>query len=230
MAADDRWLTPDDLPEGVTCRPLLIPDQEQIIAAIAGALLPLTYENNWQLFGAVTPAEIAVAMKTMFEQAFVEPCGVTMEVDIFSHQVAQDVDGGGIGANTKTYVPYNTSNALNVGNVTISANDFSVAPGKYLIECEHWVRADAAYGFICWLENSNSLAILAEGLHSTEPLNVHATARITTMLSFSETTLIGFMGQSTDARATDFFGLARNVAGHVEVYGFAKFTRLGEPV
>jgi microcystin-dependent protein len=69
------YLTPETLPPaGGICRPLLIPNDELIVAAVSGALYDLTLESNWEPFGAVTPAAIAAAMLEMLESYFTEPC------------------------------------------------------------------------------------------------------------------------------------------------------------
>lgn len=62
------WLTPDSIPGITTCRVLLIPDSEEIVAAISGALLLLSEAENWEAFGSVTPEEIASAMWGMWRE------------------------------------------------------------------------------------------------------------------------------------------------------------------
>ncbi len=61
------WLTPDSLPANgeVVCRQLRIPNDTLIIAAVNGALLDLTYPENWEPLGAITPDEMAAAMLGM---------------------------------------------------------------------------------------------------------------------------------------------------------------------
>lgn len=53
------WLTTDSIPNPVTSRVLLIPDDEQWIAIVCGAILELTAAYNWEQFGAKTPQECA---------------------------------------------------------------------------------------------------------------------------------------------------------------------------
>jgi len=62
-----KWLTPDIALSGITCRALFFPDGVDWLAIVAGALLPLTYESSFELFGTATPAETAAAFRQMFD-------------------------------------------------------------------------------------------------------------------------------------------------------------------
>jgi len=61
------YLTPDENPTESTCRVLFIPDNEQFIAIVRGALQELTYPENWFQFGELTPEEAAAAFVPMFD-------------------------------------------------------------------------------------------------------------------------------------------------------------------
>lgn len=67
MANRLAWLTPDTLPTETFCRQLSIPNDPLILAAVSGALYPLTKSYNWEEYGSVTPDEIASAMLDMFD-------------------------------------------------------------------------------------------------------------------------------------------------------------------
>jgi microcystin-dependent protein len=75
--ARDQWLTPDTPPAGFTCGRLLIPDNPEWIATVAGALLPLIYASNFEQFGTATPADCAAIFQSMFDQ-FAKGGGVCM--------------------------------------------------------------------------------------------------------------------------------------------------------
>jgi len=62
------WLTPNSGATETSCRPILIPIDDQLffMAAINGALNELTKEYNWEQFGDMTPAEAAAAMLDMY--------------------------------------------------------------------------------------------------------------------------------------------------------------------
>lgn len=70
------WLTPDTLPVATVCRALLVPDDPDIIAALYGAVLLLTKEENWEPFGAITPDAIAERMLEMWDEFVGEECSV----------------------------------------------------------------------------------------------------------------------------------------------------------
>lgn len=61
------YLTPETIPPGKICRALRIPNNQDIIACVTGALEQLTFAYNWEKYGAVTPDEIAAAMTDLFD-------------------------------------------------------------------------------------------------------------------------------------------------------------------
>jgi len=66
------YLTPDAIPGTKQCRGLFIPDDPAIVAAVTGAIEELAFAYNWELFGTVTPAEMASAMRDMFDEFCIE--------------------------------------------------------------------------------------------------------------------------------------------------------------
>jgi len=59
------YLTPDSIPDGFTCRTLVIPDDPQWIEIVNGALLDLTRPFNFELFGDVTPEQTSEMFTAM---------------------------------------------------------------------------------------------------------------------------------------------------------------------
>jgi len=62
------YLTPDTTPDTATCRALFIPDDEQYLAIVRGALQELTFPHNWTKFGTLTPDEAAQNFIDMFDR------------------------------------------------------------------------------------------------------------------------------------------------------------------
>lgn len=60
------YLTADSVPGGSVCRVLIIPDDKRFIANVLGAIEALTFSQNYDKFGALTPAEMADANLPMF--------------------------------------------------------------------------------------------------------------------------------------------------------------------
>lgn len=81
-----RWLTPDAPDAGFICRQVLIPNLEEFVAIVNGALLQLTWPNSFEGFGALTPEETAQYFLDMFE-TYTEGCPVTIG-SIFAHACA----------------------------------------------------------------------------------------------------------------------------------------------
>lgn len=63
-----QWLTPDTPSAGYICRLLRIPNSEEHLAIVNGALLPLLYANSFELFGTATAEETAELFREMYEQ------------------------------------------------------------------------------------------------------------------------------------------------------------------
>jgi len=61
------YLTPDEIPAETICRILFIPDNEEIIAVVTGALQSLIDPNNWTQWGTLTPQETADGLVQMFD-------------------------------------------------------------------------------------------------------------------------------------------------------------------
>jgi len=62
------YLTPDTLPANTICRVLFIPNNQEFIANITGALQELLFDYNWTQYGALTPEESANALVDMFDK------------------------------------------------------------------------------------------------------------------------------------------------------------------
>jgi len=60
------WLTPTTIPDSAIYRVIRIPDDEDIVSAVNGAILELTYPYRWELFGATSIDDITDAMRDMF--------------------------------------------------------------------------------------------------------------------------------------------------------------------
>jgi hypothetical protein len=69
------WLTPDTpAPESERCRRFATPDELAFVAAVTGALLPLTYAENWEQQGSMSPDEAAGIMSGCFERFVASDC------------------------------------------------------------------------------------------------------------------------------------------------------------
>jgi len=62
------YLTLSAIPTGTTCRVLFIPDSEEALAIVRGALQLLTFPEMWDKFGATTTDESAAAFVSMFDR------------------------------------------------------------------------------------------------------------------------------------------------------------------
>jgi microcystin-dependent protein len=93
------WLTPDTLGEGTDlCRSLLIPNDLRIIAAVTGALYDLTLPENWELFGTITPAEIASRMGQLLDEYLLSECqaGSAMPIGVVFPYLTAEPPAGSV--------------------------------------------------------------------------------------------------------------------------------------
>jgi len=88
------YLTPDEAPDTSVCRALFIPNNEQFLAIVRGALQELTFDYNWDKFGTLTPSEAASAFMPMFD-AFcfdIGVCRVIGEIIAFAGATSPNSD------------------------------------------------------------------------------------------------------------------------------------------
>ena len=62
------YLTPSAIPTDTICRVLFIPNNQEFIANVTGAIEELTIPENWTTFGALTPEQAAQALVDMFDK------------------------------------------------------------------------------------------------------------------------------------------------------------------
>ena len=77
MRRENKFLTPDTLPTGTACRPLSIPQSEEWLAVVSGALAELTNPLSWEQVGSVTPLEAAERCTLMMTKYYANSCGDT---------------------------------------------------------------------------------------------------------------------------------------------------------
>lgn len=68
------YLTPDEIPEDDTCRPLFIPTSSDWLAIVSGALTELTKSWNWEKFGTLTAEECVAASQRIVDSYYTEIC------------------------------------------------------------------------------------------------------------------------------------------------------------
>jgi len=224
------WLTPETIPADTICRALLIPDEESIIAAVAGAILPLTYPFNWEQYGAVTPAAIAARMQQMFAETFVSACGAEMQIDLGVHEVNQNTNGGGIVLATDTTIPFNTIGSLSHGNIVLGANIFTVQPGFYHVRMEHVIRLAGGANVFCWADTSDNPGAFHEGTRAVPAGGSPVMLTCEFLWNIDNEETCEFFARSSASQANTAFGNPMNIAGHNELYGQVKFARLSDPI
>jgi len=80
------YLTPDSIPADTICRVLFIPNNEEFIANVTGALEVLTLPESWTEYGLLTPDEAANALVDMFDKFCfnVRGCRMVGEIILWS--------------------------------------------------------------------------------------------------------------------------------------------------
>lgn len=113
---------------------LLIPDDEQWLALVSGALSELTNAYNFEQFGTATPVETAERFLQMFSEY--EDC----VPDVYSYiQVEerqnQGTAGGGFTAGAWTKRSINTEIHDSDDLISLSSGVMTIQPGTYTFEC-----------------------------------------------------------------------------------------------
>ena len=80
------YLTPSTSPTSIICRTLFIPDNEEFLANVTGALQTLTLPENWTKFGTLTPDQAASALVSMFDHFCFDEgrCAMVGEIMLWS--------------------------------------------------------------------------------------------------------------------------------------------------
>lgn len=123
----DKYLTPAAPAAGFVCRTLRIPNGEEFLAAVNGALLELTYPWNWEQFGALTPDETAELFFTMYED-YRESRGCVLGT-VFAHALGT-APLGALSCDGATY--------LRVDYPAL----YAVIHGAYKIDADHFKTPD----------------------------------------------------------------------------------------
>lgn len=226
------YLTPDSPPAGeFFCRVLRVPATPAFLSLVDGAITELCKAYNFEQFGTLTPDETAELFIRMWVDAMNEGnvCMPTTGLDVFYDQVAQNMPGGGILANTPIEVFFGTADTDNDGHVTVGSGfEFTVQPGRYLVQAQHILRAASAAIMAMWMREAVSGTIVRQGSHVNPPTNVQGPLHVAAIIHPTVTTVYEFMARSSVARATDAFGVPANIAGFPENYGAVSFLRVGD--
>lgn len=88
------YLTPNVAPASVVCRALFIPDDEAYLAIMRGALQTLTFPENWDKFGALSPEEAANMFMDTFNRFCLEKdtCRMIGEIVAYAGAVSPKVN------------------------------------------------------------------------------------------------------------------------------------------
>jgi len=62
------YLTPNEAPDGYTCRALFVPNSEPFLAIMRGAIQELTFAGNWDKYGDLTTIECAELFLETFDR------------------------------------------------------------------------------------------------------------------------------------------------------------------
>jgi len=84
------YLTADECPTGYTCRALFVPDDEQFLAVVRGALQELTFYWNYDKYGTLDPVDMAECFEDMFDKfCFNEgPCRMIGEIIAYAGPIS----------------------------------------------------------------------------------------------------------------------------------------------
>lgn len=216
------WLTPDTIPTEKLCRELLIPNDPVLVSAVTGALLDLTFADNWEQEGVATPGATAAAMLEMVNQFF-EGCMVALrQPTILVDVKAQNTQGGTANSGAWQIRTLNTIEGNGSNGVTLSSNVFTLPQGDWLVK---W----SAPAFFCLRHQTRLFAVAANQVQavgqSTSSENAGTTVTHSQGVWTGEVRLLNTFRiehRVQNSRATDGFGVAANFGEErytiVEIY------------
>jgi microcystin-dependent protein len=84
------YLTPNIAPDSATCRALFVPDSEECLAIVRGAIEELTFAYNWDKFGALSQEEAANLFVDMFDRLCNSegPCRMIGEIIAYAGEIS----------------------------------------------------------------------------------------------------------------------------------------------
>jgi len=223
------WLTPDTLPSDVVCRTLKIPDELYLIVAVSGALLDLTYPDNWEQFGDQTPQDTADAMYAMLRDFWVSQGNDCVDISVATciHSENQNVGGGTTpAANTDARIPFKTF-VDHPSWIGLSSNIFTIQQGRYYFDMTH-LQAQGSGFCWCWLANESGYPtwfIWGNQIASV----TDRTLACRGFFDAAEEFKFGFWYRSnSNAVTNNGFGAPKNISGYNEYYGHLTILRIGE--
>lgn len=134
------WLTPSDPdPAGTLCRVLFIPDDEEWLAIVSGALLELTRSYNYEQFGATTPNQIADRLNEMFQE-YMAGCAATVSDLIIVRDKRTSGTNGGTFTGGSFQVRTLNDKYIDTANIaSLSGNEVTIPVGVYRVDA--WAEA-----------------------------------------------------------------------------------------
>lgn len=233
------WLTPSEMPDGNTCRAVLIPDGDEWLAAFRGALLLLADSNNWEPFGSVTPEQAAARWLETFDHFLQnQECGEGMQSTpaVFEYSLSNGTHAGSasVGVNyiplNFTLVPDAANNVeslppLVTGDPRTVYDRLILSPGTYLIEWE--AQANRVGPFRSLIETDVLTfddPIRYYGLSTRSGTNdfVHAISSGLALIEISQERLLWLCVDCSNSRADNGLGFAVARSGNREIYGRVK--------
>lgn len=159
-----RWLTPSNTaPTAVICRRVLIPDDVEWIAIVNGALTRLGEDDMYEAFGAVTPAQIAERMRTLYEE-YLDYCP---EEPISGIIILEDIRGSGVNggdftSGAKRTRTINTEVIDSLNRCSIASNQLTLLAGTYRFDVK--AIANACGSHQLYLQNITDTTTPITGL------------------------------------------------------------------
>lgn len=86
------YLTPSAIPADSVCRVLFVPNDQEFIANVTGAIQTLTFPEQWVKYGVLTPQQAADALIPMFDDFCLQKgaCRVIGEIIAFAGPTSPD--------------------------------------------------------------------------------------------------------------------------------------------
>ena len=221
----NAWLTPETIPNDEVERKLCIPNSPHILAAVTGAILPLTYPENWEAYGTVTPEAIASRMSEMLSDflGFTGLCKMPIPILIDDYRTQNTQSGTATAGAWYTRI-LNTLTDLFPYGASLASNQFTLPKGLWLIEwnMEFFGVNLCQSRLFSVTENTPIVVGTSESSNSTSSTSVHSHG-VTIQNNVASTTY-RIEGRVSTTLANEGNGRRNNFSA--EKYGSVRATKL----
>lgn len=195
-----------------------VPSTTQVVLQNLENTANLAYTAN------VAPGTVIASGAKIVPGGVQGPAG-SQRYALIQHQLATGTNAGDFNSGANRTVPLNTEVVDTGGDVSVAANQVTVAAGTY--RCRWGVIGYQVNSFVSWLQNITAGTTLQWGsaARSAAADGVTAWSLGEYRFTVAASTVFELQARCETSNAGDGFGIASNLAGATEVYAWLELER-----